>query len=243
MEGINHTIKYEYNLTDKEKFLWLQLVHAIPKLWLETLKKDFGLSVNLAIYDHNPIKNCQLYTLDKLVSKELYNISLCSMYEKPTTQIYHEKLLKTTNLNWKEIYILPRKISIDSNLRMFQYKILNNILLLNKLLFKFKKVPSPLCSFCNSADETSLHSFYTCNVTKRLWNELQHFVSQYLYIPEITPQRAFLINHLLLLFKYYLYMSREHGAVCFTSLKLYLIKIKTIEQNISPCNSHKKEKC
>ena len=257
MEGISHTIKYEYNLTDKEKFLWLQLVHAIPKLWLETLKKDFGLSVNLAIYDHNLIKNCQLYTLDKLVSKELYNISLCSMYEKPTTQIYHEKLLKTTNLNWKEIYILPRKISIDTNLRMFQYKILNNILFLNKLLFKFKKVPSPLCSFCNSADETPLHIFYTCNITKRLWNELQYFVSHYLYIPEITPQSALfgffnisnqqqnflLINHLLLLFKYYLYMSREHGAVCFTSLKLYLIKIKTIEQNISPCNSHKKEKC
>ena len=33
---------------------------------------------------------------------------------------------------------------------MFQHKILNNILVLNKLLFKFKKVPSPLCSFCNS---------------------------------------------------------------------------------------------
>ena len=162
MESINHrdTIK---NLTDKEKFRWLQLVQAIPKLWVEALNKDLGLSVNLAIYDHNLIKNCQLYTLDKLVSKELYNISLCSMYEKPTSQSYYEKLLETTNLNWKEI--LPRKVSIDTNLLMFQYKILNNILFLNKLLFKFKKVPSPLCSFCNSADETP-DIFYTCNVTK-----------------------------------------------------------------------------
>ena len=122
------TIKYEYNLTDKEKFRWLQLVLAIPKLWLEALNKDLGLSVNLAIYDHNLIKNCQLYTLDKLVSKELYNISLCSMYEKPTSQSYYEKLLETTNLNWKEIYILPRKVFIDTNFHMFQYKILNNIL-------------------------------------------------------------------------------------------------------------------
>ena len=76
---------------------------------------------------------------------------------------------------------------------MFQYKILNNILLLNKLLFKFKKVPSPLCSFCNCEDETPLHIFYTCNITKQLWNELQYFVSKYLYIPEITPQSAFSI--------------------------------------------------
>ena len=154
------------------------------------LNKDLGLSVSLAIYDHNLIKNCQLYALDKLVSKELYNISLYSMYEKPTSQSYYEKLLKTTNLNWKEIYILPRKVSIDTNLRMFQYNILNNILFLKKLLFTFKKVPSSLCSFCNFADKTALHIFYTCNITKPLWNELRYFVSQYLYIPEITPQSA-----------------------------------------------------
>ena len=90
-------MKYEYNITNKEKFRWLQLVYAIQKLWLEALNKDLGLSVNLAIYDHNLIKNCQLYTLDKLVSKELYNISLCSMYEKPKSQSYSEKLLETTN--------------------------------------------------------------------------------------------------------------------------------------------------
>ena len=126
------------------------------------------------------------------------------MYEKPTSQSYYEKLLETTNLNWKEIYILPRKFSIDTNLRMFQYKTLNNILLLNKLLFKFKKVPSPL------------HIFYACNVTKRLWNADQYFVSQYLFIPEINPQSALfgffnignqqqnflLINHLLLISVY-----------------------------------------
>ena len=88
------------------------------------------------------------------------------MYEKPTSQSYYEKLLETTNLNWKEIYILPRKVSIDTNFRMFQYKILNNILFLNKLLFKFEKLQSPLSSFCNSADETPLHIFYTCINTK-----------------------------------------------------------------------------
>ena len=32
-------INYEYNLTDKEKFRWLQLAHAIRKLWVEALNK------------------------------------------------------------------------------------------------------------------------------------------------------------------------------------------------------------
>ena len=92
-----------------------------------------------------------------------------------------------------------------------------------------------------------LHIFHTCNVTKRLWKKLQYFVSQYLCIPEIALQSAHLgfvnignqqynclcinqpitTNFQLLIFHlHYLYMSREHGAVCFTSLKLYLIKIK-----------------
>ena len=75
---------------------------------------------------------------------------------------------------------------------MFQYKSVNNILFLNKLLCKFKKVPSPLHSLCSFVDETLLHIFYTCSITKRLWNELQYFVSQNLYIPKTTPQTALL---------------------------------------------------
>ena len=42
------TIKCEYSLTDKEKFRWLQLVHAITKLWVEALNEDLVLSGNLA---------------------------------------------------------------------------------------------------------------------------------------------------------------------------------------------------
>ena len=53
---------------------WLQLVHVMPKLLVEALNKDLGLSFILAIYDQDLIKNCKFYTRDKLVSKELYNI-------------------------------------------------------------------------------------------------------------------------------------------------------------------------
>ena len=58
------------------------------KLWVEVLIKDLGLSFNLAIYDHDLSKNSQMYTLDRFISKELYIISLCSMYEKPTSGSY-----------------------------------------------------------------------------------------------------------------------------------------------------------
>ena len=58
---------------------------------------------------------------------------------------------------------MPRRVTIDTNLRIFRYKILNNVLYLNEKLFKSKIVSSPLYSFCNSENETPIHLFHSCN--------------------------------------------------------------------------------
>ena len=122
---------------------------------------------------------------------------------------------------WKDIYLLPRFVTVNSTLRMFQYKILNNVLYLNKQLFLFGKVSSKLCSFCNREDETVIHLFSECLTTKEVWKKLiSHFKSA-LKLPELTPQSAIfgfllndketlLINNLiLLLFKVHIYESRS----------------------------------
>ena len=41
--------------------------------------------------------------------------------------------------------MLPRIVTKDSRLQVFQYKLLSNVLYLNKMLFKFGKIDSPLC--------------------------------------------------------------------------------------------------
>ena len=68
--------------------------------------------------------------------------------EKPTAQTYLEKNFQNPELKWKDIYTLPRRATINTNLCIFQYKVLHNILYLNKMLYKFGKKVSPLCSFC-----------------------------------------------------------------------------------------------
>ena len=50
---------------------------------------------------------------------------------------------------------------------MFQYKVLNNVLDLNNMLFKFKKFDFPLGSYCNEEEEMSLHLFNSCLKTKK----------------------------------------------------------------------------
>ena len=41
---------------------------------------------------------------------------------------------------WKKIYFLPRKVTLDSKMRTFQCKILNNMLYLNHQMFHMKIV-------------------------------------------------------------------------------------------------------
>ena len=141
---------------------------------------------------------------------------------KPTSQFYFENLLREQDLNWKEINLLPLKASLDYYVRSFQYKVLNNVPFLNKKLVIFAKALSPLCSFCRNADETILQFFYECDITKEFWKSLfSFFDKKCLNLPYLSPQTAFLgftntycndillKNHILLLFKIYVYNSRN----------------------------------
>ena len=67
--------------------------------------------------------------------------------EKPTAQTYFQKNFKNSELKWKHIYTLPRCVTINTNLHIFQYKLLHNISYLNKIFHKSGKKVSTLCSF------------------------------------------------------------------------------------------------
>ena len=86
-------------------------------------------STNLFIFDHHLIKKNNLYCLNKLGSRELYQIQIS---EKPTLQLYCEWYFNKFVLDWKSIYLSPRLVTVDTKLRVFQYKILNNILFVKK---------------------------------------------------------------------------------------------------------------
>ena len=93
------------------------------------------------------------------------------------------------------------------------------------------------CSFCNQNNETIEHLFCYCFAAKALWNGLNTFFENHLSLYDLTPQSAsfrftekhlddtILQNHLLLVFKIYLYKSRSYGFVCLKSLILEIKKI------------------
>ena len=64
------------------------------------------------------------------------------LIKQPTSQ-KKKILLASLIFDWPQIYLIPQKVTIDSALRIFQYKILTNTLYLNKHISKFNTAVSP----------------------------------------------------------------------------------------------------
>ena len=198
------------------KFKWFQLIRALPREWKEIISMHNGSLENLLIHDRHLIKKKQILCLTKLNSNELYKIQIIIKYKKPTSQSYFEKIFKNSNLDWKAIYLLPRIAKVDTTFRVFQYKLLNNVLFLNKMLYRFGISQDSLCSFCCLEEENLMHVFYSCNHTRILWERLKYYIRNNLDLPSLTSQGTILgftnsesenfiiINPLLLIFKYYI---------------------------------------
>ena len=157
--------------------------------------------------------------------------------KKTTSQLYYKGYFNNFDFNWKSIYLLPRMVTVDTKLAVFQYKILSNIIFVNKMLFKLRKV-CPLPSFCKA---------------EILRRKLQTVFSTVLDLPSISPQSAIfgflhdalkhelLLNDILLIFKNYLYKARENKDLNFNILKDYLTKIRDLEANLKDNDKYKKK--
>ena len=106
------------------------------------------------------------------------------------------------------------------------------------MLFKFGKVISPRCSLCKLHEETIMHLFYDCLIVKRIWNQLKSILSNNLNFPIGTPQSAIfgfcdldtnghlILDHLLRIFKMYIYNARTTGYLNISHLLIYIKGIK-----------------
>ena len=118
----------------------MQLIQAIPLIWKQKINdSDKNVEKSYVVQDYHLIKNTRIIALDKLTTREIYSVLLLSSGSTPTSQKYFDKVFPNENFDWKKIYILPRAVTINSCQRNFQYKILHNILYLNKMFLPLAK--------------------------------------------------------------------------------------------------------
>ena len=84
-----------------------------------------------------------------------------------------------------------------------------------------------------------------------LWKIFECYIQNSLDLPSLTLQSDILgftdsqsenfiiMNHLLLIFKYYTFKSRSNKPLSFLQLKTNIIKVKTLEEDLSKGDNNK----
>ena len=224
---------------------WLEyasLVKAIPDHW------KFFLSSEVLIDTWVP--HCEL-----LKSKKVANTVYRVLGEAVDT-----KIMKYRN-RWMEILPLesvpdPKEflkcfqylyvITNVTKLRDFQYRLLLNKIFVNDILYQWKVVETPMCTFCNSQIETVSHLFWDCEKIKPIWRFLQEWLKEYdlklqLNVKTIifnkTKEGSLVTDFIVLLTKQYIYQCRCKKISCNTTqlsslistthqMELYNVKVK-----------------
>ena len=146
------SVKSNFSLVEKLHFKWFQLVKVISDKWANIMKTGIGSTQDLNNEKFSVMINGSHVSITQLTSKCIYMHIVNKIATVPTAQRWFEHNLKSeqnqdsNDFDWNKIYMLPRKSTTDSRTRVFQYRLLNNVLYFNDQLYKMKLVVTPLCS-------------------------------------------------------------------------------------------------
>ena len=174
--------------------------------------------------------------------KPAYNILLRSVKTCPTSQKSTEILLNNHSINWPKLYMIPQKATIETSLRVFQYKLLNNIIYLNKRISKFDPAVNPLCSLWSQAPEDVVHLFCPCQKPQQLWELFRSMLHGHITLPDYAivckwciENNNLIVDHIVLIFKNFFFDNRgNHSRIHIAALKCQLKSVEKVEQKIAP---------
>jgi len=229
-------------ITLADYFLLIGIVQSLPPDWKIILKKNIPLSkrINSDVVIQIQLNKKRIKT-HKITSKLLYSEFVTQSISSPTAVRKYETIYSNTNFNWKKIFTLPVKISLDTKSREFQFKILHRILYTNYLGFKMKITSSNLCTFCENTEESLEHLFVSCKHTRFYWikiknwlNSLGYNVASFSEIDILFGQwdnesnNSITIIFLILTAKQVIYKCRSLKIK--PSLDILIVKLKQIKQ-------------
>ena len=241
---INKTIKsYEnFRITNGANLNNLEynsIVSAIPQNWKQTIKNSTVDIINLKneecyIYLENKTKPI---ILQKLTNKLMYQ-SIIHPSLKPATAIdtWINIFPFMETQDWKNIYTLTRKLTTETYLHTFQYKIINRIINCRDRLHKWSPTDNNTCQYCDKID-TLEHHLYECRESKALLNKIEkwlHHTLEILHnfticetifgIPNRQEQHFYILNYIVLIYKLYINKAKTNQEPI--SMINYLIELK-----------------
>jgi len=211
---------------ESDYLLWRAVLKEIPVEWRSKLRQYYN-TCSESEKDVNYVnviyvgKNNEKYSVEKINTKLTYWMMIKWKENIPTAQRYMEKKLKNEDIDWPSVYLRIYESTIDTKLRAFQYKIINNCLFLNHKLYDFKLIDSPKCSFCSKENETMSHFFVDCDITRMFYINCFDWLKQAsIFLPDLNCENVFLgvdgcvfVNFLFVLWKYVVYQCRYKQTI------------------------------
>ena len=156
---------------------------------------------------------------------------------------------------WSEILVCNYKLTHETKVKTFLFKLFHRVLPTQEFLFKVGISETDVCRLCHEEIETLLHYFCFCPVVTIFWTELFQWLREQTgeTIPfeshvilfgynEILDQRISGTNYIILLAKYYLYLCKHKSLYpLFEEYRVMLKEHYNIELKINTKNNHLKQ--
>ena len=139
------------------------MLSAIPREWRRSLEASASHPAGLHVkgvtgpsQERVSCRQARTLFIDAKFKEPLVSTRLCRSGVDPT--------------NLKDIYSLPFKMTKETKLSIFQYKIIHNILPYGILLYKMRITDSPYCKHCHEL-ETLDHMLLNCRSVRQFWHK------------------------------------------------------------------------
>ena len=188
--------------------------------------------------------NGNLVPILDISSKQIYEFFLGKKQIPLTAKRKLTDKYPDINVEWDKVYSSPFRSTLESKTRKFQYKILNCIVFTNETLYRLGLVASPVCTFCQETAESIEHLLFSSKISSEFWKHVLSWLKgNGIYIETLKEwdiilgkfdikDNFTLINHLLILGKYYIYSkkcqnspSTVHGFIARINL-IYRIELQ-----------------
>lgn len=210
----------------------LAIRNCIPLTWRRALSKDFKGSDSIA---YCMTIDDQEFDLLNTTPKTWYRAMVkTNQQEIKRKQTWIKDLSQPDGepqIDWEAVYTLPYKVTRETKIQSFHYRIAHRIITCNKYLCDIKVKQDPSCALCGGKD-TLIHFFISCPNIKAFWRKLMDWCDSFLGVnleflsdcetilgmtnENGNPGTFKLINWLLLTAKFYIHRQRlfHKGETC-----------------------------
>lgn len=209
-------------VSPEQRFFLMSIVNSIPTEWRALAKASGDESLVV------PFPNLPTIKLDKdnfvpildVSSKQVYQSFIEKKQIPPSAKMKLADKYPDTIVNWEKVYSLAFCTTLESKIREFQYKVLNCIVYTNEKLFRLGIVDSSKCIFCQKEAESIEHLLFSCAKSSEFWKSVLSWLrdngiridtlkeTDLIFGKFDSVDDFIIINHMLLLGKYYIYSMR-----------------------------------